>query len=396
MWSFCARVSCQKIYSVEPAILPLAVFHRNYGYVHVEKKLPSHPLGPGFVWRKCYVVRPTTETTHPLKKFQWLTKSVFVDGLPEATSSLQPPEDGVTKDFETRACDYLAFQIRNRSRTKGLYDRATVHGLLETCLTSVWPLAKDYRHLRTSHMTFSPNVECYWRRNADSFVTQTQPLYVMHTNIALGLLCDSNFAGGVLDEKQYLPRHLGLFKHSFDQILPFGGSRRFSPSSMTHTVFIFNEREHSPEKLYAQGLMQLFSQSTAEAVQGGFKIDQDLPYPMVSQGIITDGRDFTFVAFQLNTLDLRKDSESSKCNVFYGGPILRLYEAVNEGAGLEDFNKECAELIINFLLHEPLRRRLRMFGGRSRAMTLDKVSTDGQQRSPTTREEWEVVHAKLN
>jgi len=380
----------------EPGTLPLAVFHRNYGYVHVEKPIPSHPLGPGFVWRKSHLVRPTTEITHPLKKFQWLTKSVLVDGLPEAITSLHPPEESVIKDFEVRATDYLAHQIRNPSRTRGLYDRTTVHGLLEGCLASVWPLAHSYRHLRTCHMTYSPNVECYWRRNRENYMCRANPLYVLHTNMALGLLCDSDFVGEGLEEKHYLPRHLSFFKHSFDQILPFGGSRRFSPNSMAHTVLMFNEREHKPDYLFTFGLMHLFSQGTAEAVQGGFKIDYELPYPMVTQGIVTDGRDFTFLAFQLNTLDLKKDTDSLKHNVFYGGPTLRLYDEVNVGEGLVNFNAECAALIINFLLHEPLRRRPRQLGGRSRAMPLDKMSTDGQQRSPTSQEEWQVMHAQLN
>lgn len=381
---------------LQPFVFPPSASCRHYGYVHVEKKKPPHILGPAYVWRKCYLVRPTTEISDPLSKFRWITKSVLVEGLPGAISSLHPPEDAVINDFEERVCDFLACQVRKPHRGKGLFDQETVEGLIQSSLSSVWPLASDYRHLRSCHMTVKPNVECYWRRCGNNYISQTQPMYVLHTNMALGLLCSSDFVGDGLVEAQYSPLHLGLFKHSFDQILPFGGSRNFSALSMAHTVFMMSRKNQGSEYFLAHGLMQLFSQSAAEAVQNGFKIDQDLPYPLVSQGIFTDGQKFTFVCLQLNTLDLREESEGGKCNVFWAGPTLDLYDRINVGQGLENFNRSCAEMIFKFLLHEPLRRRLRQFGGRSRAMPLHKMATDGQQRSPMSREEWEHMHATLN
>ncbi len=382
--------------SVERFVFPLAIFHRTYGYVHVEKKVPSHPLGPGFIWRKSYLVRSTTAITYPLKKYQWLTKSVFIDGLPDAISSLHSAEDEVIEDFERRVTEFLAYQIRNPSRTKGLYDKTTVRGLLESCFASIWPLSENYRHMRNSHMTFSPDVECYWRRNGDNYVARCSPMYVMHCNKALGLMCESDFTGEGLEEKDYLPRHLSFFKSSFDQVLPFGGSRKHSSSSLAHTVFMFNESENRREYLYTQGLMELFSQLAAEAIQEGFKIDQDLSYPMVTQGIITDGRDFTFMALQLNTLDLQKNSESSRHNVFYGGPTLRLYNEVEVGGGVVNFNRDCARLIVNYLLHQPVRKRLQELRGGEDAIPLDKVSADGQLISPKTKEEEDITYAQLN
>ena len=380
----------------KPPQLLLGVTCRHYGYIHVEKKKPPHILGPGYVWRKCHLVRPTTEITFPLTKFRWLTKSVLVNGLPDAINSLHPPEDDVINDFEERACDYLAYHVRKPHNRRGPYNQETVEGLIQSCLSSVWPLADDYRHLRSSHMTVKPNIECYWRRFGQNYISQTQPMYVMHTNMALGLFCKSDFVGDGLVDAKYLPPHLGLFRRSFDQILPFGGSRNFSALSMAHTVFMINQKDQESENLLTHGLMQLFSQSAAEAVQNGFKIDQDLPLPLVSQGIVTDGQKFTFVCFQLNTLDFREESEAGKCNVFWGGPTLKLYDNLNVGHGLENLNRSCVEMIFKFLLHEPLRRRLRQFGGRSRAMPLHKMATDGQQLSPVTREEWKDMHFSLN
>lgn len=342
------------------------------------------------------MVRPTTDIADPLTKYRWLTKSVLVEGLPTAISSLYPPPSSIIEDFEKRVCDFIAYQVRKSPKGRGLYDQGTVEGLIQSCLSSVWPLASDYRHLRSYHMAVQPNVECYWRRCGENYISQTNPLYIMHTNMALGLFCSSDYVGDGLGETKCSPLHLGLFKRSFDQILPFGGIRNLSPFSMAHTVFMMNDRNRSVERLLTHALVQLFSQSTANAVQSGFKLDQDLPYPLVSQGIITDGRKFTFVCFQLNTLDLRAESEDGKCNVFWKGPTINLYQSARAGQGLINFSNKCAVMIFKFMLHEPLRRRPRQFGGRSLAMPVYRMKTDGQKQSPISRVEWEGVHSKLN
>ncbi len=323
------------------------------------------------------MVHPQVEIPDPLTKYRWLTKSLLINDLPECIKSQRTPSDSVIKDFEERSCEFLAFQKREQRMVQ-----SAVSGLLQSALTSVWLLADEYSHIRSSHFAFNPKVESYWRRNGENYISQTRPLYIMHCNVGLGLFCDSTHVGEGLPPVQYSPLHLGLFKRSFDQIVPFGGVQRFSPYTLAHTIFMVDQRHYSPEYLYTQGLIQLFSQSVAGAVQNQFKLDCDLPYPLVTQGIITNGKRFTFVCFQLNTLDLQENSDSGKCNVFWAGPILDLYEGVAVGEGLEGFNNSCAELVVKFLLHQPVRRRLRQWGGRSKAMPRYKMDSDGFQLSP--------------
>ena len=324
------------------------------------------------------MVHPQVELADPLTKYQWLTKSVVVNDLPECIKSQNPPSDSILKDFEERSCEFLAFQKREQRM-----DESAVSALLQSTLTSVWQLADEYSHLRSSHLAVNPLIEGYWRKNGESYICQTQPLYILHCNLALGLFCDSTYVGKEgLPPVQYSPLHLGLFRRSFDQIDPFCGAQRFSPFTLAHTVFMVDTKHRSPEHLYTHGLLQLFSQSVAGAVQNRFKLDSDLPYPLATQGIITNGEKFTFVCFQLNTLDLRDKPESEKCNIFWAGPIMDLYERATIGDGVEGFSTSCAELIIKFLLHRPVRRRLRQWGGRSRAMPRCRMDTDGFQLSP--------------
>lgn len=349
--------------------------------MHVPKKKPPHILGPGHLWRKCFVVKSLTEVSDPLTKYQWLTKSVLVSGLPECITSQSDPIDSVVDDFEERACDFLAYQVRKQYNGRGLYSPVTIEGLYQSMLASVWAMGDEHWHLRSSHMTLKPKVESYWKRNGENYISQTEPLYIMHTNMALGLFCKSDYVGDGLPPVEYSPLHLGLFKRSFDQILPFGGSRRFSPFSVAHTMFMVDEKNHSSDAILSHGLIQLFAQSVADTLQNRYKMDTDLLYPLATQGIVTDGKKFTFVCFQLNTLNL-KDSSNGKCNVFWAGPSLELFDSVIPGERLEGFNRDCAKLIFKFLLHRPIRRRPRQMGGQSKAMPRYKMDTDGQELSP--------------
>lgn len=363
---------------------------RGYGYIHVPKKKPPHVLGPSTLWRKCFVVRHLPEVLDPLTKHQWLTKSALERGLPQALTSLPLPSHSLVSDFEERASEILAYQIRKPYNGRGPYSPETVSGLLQSILTAVWPLAddEDYCHLRRSHLTPKPQVESYWRRNGNNYISQTEPLYIMHTNMALGLFSKSDYVGSGLPPVQYSPLHLGLFERGFNQILPFGGTRSLGPFTLAHTVFMMDQKSLTAEDFLTHGLVQLFAQSAAEAVQNGFEVDQDLPYPLVTQGIVTNGKSFTFVCFQLNTLDLRREAEEGgKCNMFWAGPSLELFEEAVPGEGLRNFNRECAELFLKLLLHKPVRRRLRQWGGGGRAMNKCKMATEGMQLAPVWGEE---------
>ena len=382
MWSRTWRVRPLPLRIFQPSTASLIC--RHYGYIHVPKKKVPHILGPGWLWRKCFIVHPCTQTLDPLTKFQWLTKSVIVNELPDQILFMPSPDDSLLQNFYKRAQEFLAFQVRNQpqNRFRQLFSTLELSSFFQSTFASLWSVANHYDHLVQSHLTYSRDVKCYWRRNGDNFLCVATPLYVLRTTRALGLFCEPTFHGDAIPPLQYKPSHLGLFEHSVDQILPSGGAQARSPFPMAHTLFIRDTNSRSTEQLYAHGLMQLFAQSAAEAVQNGFKIDEDLPYPLINQGILTNGQTFTFICFQLNTLDFRKESEDSGINnVFWTGPSLKLYESIREGEGVEGFDDTCAGLLIKFLLNKPMRQRPKQWGVGSRTIPTGKLKAVGQQLS---------------
>lgn len=323
---------------------------RNYGYVHVPKKTIPHLLGHGSQWRKCFVVHPHTQTVDPLSKYQWLTQSTVIEGLPDGVAAVPLPES-LLPDVEKHVQETLAFQIRRDSFNQLRSGKAL--SLLQVAMATLWPLAPYYHHLNESSITVDPKVECFWRMNGNNFLCRSNPLYILHTSVPLQLFSDPEFRGGSnVPSVQFQPFSLGLFEHSFDQIVPFGGCKLYSPFPFAHTTLMSDYKSRTREQLLACGLMQLFSQAVGRTVQYGYPLNEDLVHPLAMQGIITNGREFTFICYQLNTLALNLMS-SGRQNVLWAGPTYPLYGDVELGKGLQGFSEECVQLFLRFLLHKP-------------------------------------------
>ena len=335
----------------------LVTLTRSYGYIHVPKERIPHLLGNGLLWRKCYVIHPQTRVHDCLAKYQWLTKTVVVRGLPDVFGSLPTPDAETLDDFEVRANESLSYQVRDRP-TNTLQKRDLSSGFLQCVLMSIWRKGLAYPHLVHSNLTHSPVVECYWKKSGVNYISMLDPLYILHTTSPLQLFCDPGFTEGEMwPPVNYQPSELRVFERSFDQIEVFGGSKFKSLYPFAHTLFIYNQNWNTMEQTYANALMSLFAQSAAHTVQNGYPQDQDLQFPLATYGILLDGKDFTFVAYQLNTLDFQEDSSSSRCNVLWIGPAMSLYEEATPGDGLRGFNKECAAHFIKTVLHSEQRKR---------------------------------------
>jgi len=321
---------------------------RNYGYVHRPKPRVPHLLGPSSVWRKCNLVIPTVVTLDPLTKYQWLTKSSVIRGLPPRITSCEIDE-GDLKIMEERVSQTLAFQTR-----LDFDDKEIAAGLLQNMLLSLWKHSNDYDHLLNSSLAYQSKIECYWRRSGINYITIQKPAYVFHTRKALELFIEPSFSGNdSLPPVQYTPRSMNMFEHPFNQITVFGGFSRHSNFPFGHTILHVDSRSLSEEQLAAHALTTLFSQAATQTLQDGHKLDEDLDYPLANQGIFTNGQLFAYFCYQLNTLDLRENN--GRWNVFYIGPTLKLFESVIPSEGLSQFNPECARLFMQFILQKTTR-----------------------------------------
>lgn len=325
---------------------------RQYGYVHIPKKRTPHLLGFGSEWRKCFVVHPHAQTSRALESYQWLTGSVLKEGLP---ANLSRADNGREKEVAWLEERVMAAVTEHREdewrrRLQGKKGVERVRRVLSSALTGLWMSGEE--HLQTSSLTSDPSIESFWRCEGSNFLSISHPLFILHCTQPLDLFTDPTLVyQDTVPFVDHHPRHLGLFEHSFDQITPFAGCHRFSPTPFTHTVFCAELQARSQEQLLAHGLLQLFCQAAAECVQNGYSLEQDLVYPLASQGVVTNGHQLTFLSYQLNTMDLKKSQDSSKRrNVLWVGPTLDLFSK-------DGVNRECSELLVQVIMHRPARRR---------------------------------------
>lgn len=323
---------------------------RNYGYVHVPKKRTPHLLGVGSDWRKCFVVHPHTQTSRPLESYQSLTCSVVEEGLPASLSPAEARTEDEVACLEERLMAVARDQTHEgRKWLQGKKGIERMRQIFSSTLTGLWLSGEE--HLRASSLTSNPRVESYWRCEGINYLCVSHPLLILHCSQPLTLFADpTHYDLSIVPSQGHLPCHLGLFEHSFDQITPFAGCHRFSPTPFTHTVFCMDQKAHSQDQLLAHGLLQLFCQAAAECVQNGYHLDQDLEYPLASQGVVTNGHQLTFLAYQLNTLNLRNSQEGGRKNVMWVGPTLDLFSG-------QQINRECSKLLVQFIMHRPTRKR---------------------------------------
>ena len=123
-------------------------------------------------------------------------------------------------------------------------------------------------------------------------------------------------------------------------------------------------------------------------VYTGFNTLVDMTYPLTTQTVLTDGRRWQFLAYQLNTLELWKDNEANPyANLCWIGDEQELYAEVSEGK-VHGFNPDVLRQLIGFLALAPADRPYNL------RPTLPEGSEDPKQRReyiPRKKEEVIVV-----
>ncbi|KAH9487522.1 39S ribosomal protein S30, mitochondrial [Bulinus truncatus] len=96
----------------------------------------------------------------------------------------------------------------------------------------------------------------------------------------------------------------------------------------------------------ALGVTSAFSWLAAQACYQGFSHIVDVTYPLTSQLILCDGHRFSFLAYQLNTLELWKDDGGNKLlNVCWHSEEMPLYHSIENGK-VNELNEDVLGLLI--------------------------------------------------
>jgi len=177
---------------------------------------------------------------------------------------------------------------------------------------------------------------------------------------------------------------------------------------------IARDVELTPEKLKevtdAQALLSCFGWLLPQAVHLGFGPLTELTFPLATQAVLSDGRSWSYYAYQLNTCDLTHSQEggSGSNNLLWSQPDLNLFTGV-EGGKVRGYEPEALEPLIAMLLREPEQREHSLtpyLGDRGlvtdyhdpyqRQFLFDKIRHVSSKRPPHIEKPevfwWEKVH----
>ncbi|CAG5135069.1 unnamed protein product [Candidula unifasciata] len=103
----------------------------------------------------------------------------------------------------------------------------------------------------------------------------------------------------------------------------------------------------------AKGITQTFAWLVAQACNQGFNHVIELPYPLTSQTILTDGEKFSFLAYQLNTLELWKDNTAnSRLNLCWYSQEMPLFHSIEDGK-VRELNDDVLALLVKMFMVTP-------------------------------------------
>ncbi|KAM4706700.1 large ribosomal subunit protein mL65 [Discoglossus pictus] len=346
-----------------------------------------------------YIVYPQTFALNADRWYQHFTKTVYRPGLPERRDvreggvTLGEPgsEDKVTlgeqelAELRSTVCDALLqeyyYHKKGRTYVRRTQERSAAPFLtsLVSALTS--HCAKYNPVLALSYLDLKPQVNLYWTRGETvvprghrkgqvdpiRFQIDDQPHLQIRVPKQLSELVPlDDVAPEEIPVIKYEPSLLPLFKRQYQNNV-FIGAKIEDPCQFGHTQLHLVPDRYKQERLKkanladqievflrANAIASLFAWTGAQAMYQGFWSQSDVTQPFVSQGIISDGKHFSFFCYQLNTLALAVDSDNNNLrkNICWGTQSTLLYEDIEEDK-VHGFNDDVLKQLVDFFLNSP-------------------------------------------
>ncbi|XP_076067555.1 mitochondrial ribosomal protein S30 [Oratosquilla oratoria] len=333
---------------------------------------------------------------------KYATRTHVTDGLP---SGYYEDEDKQAAELvpsvQSQIEELIKFHYGNTfhwRNTRGMFankrqlDLNFLQGLQRIMISSLSP---QISHLRTASVDVQPRIEAFWflggiqpdlqlkkiRKNCDFLKDKEndpidRPIQCMaHPTISirsnLGLpevvsMENSLATDGEVPVEQMDPRAYGFYyKHSPAVTLP-----GFWPGEVNEHGLLFFHTRYGLERqclrsqtndmqnvIMQKLILASFTQASSFASYFGFGPVSELTYPFVQQNILTDGQNWNFSVYQLNTCALHSERavENPVNNILWVLPEMQLFEAVDE-TGVKGLNTEVLQKLIAMYIKEGVPR----------------------------------------
>ncbi|XP_055611305.1 28S ribosomal protein S30, mitochondrial [Uranotaenia lowii] len=112
------------------------------------------------------------------------------------------------------------------------------------------------------------------------------------------------------------------------------------------------------EALHAQGILSSYAWLLGQACYQGFSTFNELTYPLSAQTVITDGKNWSFYVYQMNTTLVHSDQVdiNPRYNRCWGTKELQLFDHVDETGKIHGLNEDVLCHLISFYCNVPKAR----------------------------------------
>ncbi|KAK3097641.1 hypothetical protein FSP39_011671 [Pinctada imbricata] len=376
-----------------------------------------------------YVYPSLNLSPNSLEFQQFVTKTALIEGMPNVYNLLD-----VQKDI-----DYLTPLLKEkivmnttlmrRDKNNFISKRETSHEFIKDIMMMVITcMGGKYRHLVESSLNEQVDIHAHWNRykverllpqekryqtywSPDKitikpshsqynhcFLSQGKADLLLRTELPLPEFVSMN---DELSTKEYPPfdyfpnQHRTRRQWKKLKVSPghnFGDPNSFGYLAVLNSnddKWLTNTRSYPRGVVHNMkrgwGMNNMFLWTVAQAHYQGFNSYNNITYPFTSQGIITDGKRYTFMAYQLNTLHLWKDDAAEPLvNLCWHKDNQKLYDTVEDGE-VKGFNEEVCAQLLKFFLIRPAER------GYDLRPTLPEDSTDRIKKNAWIEDKVEIV-----
>ncbi|KAM6222414.1 large ribosomal subunit protein mL65 [Rhynchocyon petersi] len=333
-----------------------------------------------------YVVYPQTFARNADRWYQAFTKTVFLSGLPPPPAAPAPAPALDLGSLREAACDALLqehFYLRRQRRAPLYQERETVASPFLNQLVGalIGLLSPHNPALAAAALDYKSPVHFYWIRGEEiipcghrkgrvdslRYQIDDKPHNQIRLSRQLPEFVPLDYSvPAEIPVINCKPDKLPLFRRQYENNI-FIGTKTVDPCCYGHTQFHLLPDKLKRERLLKQNcadqievvfranaIASLFAWTGAQAMYQGFWSEADVTQPFVSQGVITDGKYFSFFCYQLNTLALtaQADQNNPRKNICWGTHSKSLYETIEDNE-VKGFNDDVLLQLVQLLLNKP-------------------------------------------
>ena len=370
----------------------------------VEEKLYGINMPRYYGWKSLYL-KERHVLCNSLDHAQYITRTHVVNNheLPDFYNNVITSEqlDAVIQIVKNHIENILGFEYYNRLREQEITEKTAenkkklqddlINGIVyQINRILLATLSSNLPHLMKAQVDYEPRVEAFW------FIGGIDPPTLIRKTRANSKHLKAYADDPVNMPVQYFGSPILQLRHQFPlkEIVPLNECKnlelnvpefKFDPRTIGHTfsykhatcipgfwpgdpdefglLSYHNINNSRNSELYyedsyiVQAIFASYGWLLSQASYQGFSTVYDITYPLTSQTVFTNGQEWSFCVYQLNTTLVHSEhvDQNPKRNMCWVTKPMKLFDTIEEGK-VHGFNEDVLRTLIKFYVNMPEER----------------------------------------